>query len=670
MSKANKCTNEYCKVSEYSDRENACLPLADQPCQNGWMEELYRLLFNSGNDAIYVYSIEDGRPQKLIEVNETGLRRLGYSKKELLEMPLDGFVANQIIQSSEWPVFWRRLMTGGSATIESIHVTKAGKKIPVEVNAHLLKCAETVWVIAIVRDVTERQQAQYKLKRQLDFERLISRISVRFINGDIKNIDVDITTSLQEISEFINVDRCFIYHIDENKAEAILTHSWSRPYDGIVIPVTVNLLISPYSGWLSRLEKDEPVYIEEKETAEEDKATLAALGIQSGLIIPMVCDGRFVGVLGYSHTGEAKERNTRKVALFQIVGGIFASVMRRKLEMTNTERSEASDKCPNTIYCDGQKLRPKVFSQAMQLALDQARLYHLDRSIPVLIQGETGTGKEVIARIIHYGVNGDTRPFVDINCAAITPSLFESELFGYERGSFTGGLTAGHKGKFDLAEGGTLFLDEVSEIPIELQGKLLRVLEQRNFYRVGGIKKISTNVRIICATNRNLEEAIRNGEFRQDLYYRLRVGHIILPPLRRRPEAIVPLALSFLQESAMKRGKRFKRISEDAARLLNTYEWCGNIRELKNLIEWIVFMFDDEEIKPIHLTPLTQNPEQAPVRANFIQDTASGAVLEDHIEQLVQHALHITAGNKAAAARYLGVSRSSLYRILQRASKM
>ncbi|KYZ78013.1 hypothetical protein AXX12_00255 [Anaerosporomusa subterranea] len=331
--------------------------------------------------------------------------------------------------------------------------------------------------------------------------------------------------------------------------------------------------------------------------------------------------------------------------------------------------TDVSKNLPDTVHYDGQTMKLGVFSQEMKAVLEQAKLYHLDRSIPVLIQGETGTGKEIVARIIHSGGDEGTQPFIDINCAAITPSLFESEIFGYESGSFTGGSAAGHKGKFDLAEGGTLFLDEVAEIPIELQGKLLRVLEQKTFYRVGGVRKIRTNVRIICATNMDLEDAIHKGNFRQDLFYRLRVGHIVLPPLRKRPNAIVPLALTFLQESAKMRGKCFKRIDEDAAKILSTYEWRGNVRELKNIIEWVVFMFDDEELKPSHLTRLTQRPEKIPAKANLIQTTDAGSVLDDHIEQLVQHALHINDGNKAAAARYLGISRSSLYRILERAAK-
>jgi two-component system, NtrC family, response regulator AtoC len=171
-----------------------------------------------------------------------------------------------------------------------------------------------------------------------------------------------------------------------------------------------------------------------------------------------------------------------------------------------------------------------VFSETMRQIVQQAQKYHEDRLIPVLIEGETGTGKEIIARMIHFGGAAREAPFVDVNCAALTASLFESELFGYEAGAFTGGLVKGQKGKLDVAQGGTLLLDEVGEIPLELQGKLLRVMQEKEFYRVGGLKKVKTDVRIICATNANLEKCVEEGTFRKDLFYRLKVGHIVIPP--------------------------------------------------------------------------------------------------------------------------------------------
>lgn len=317
-----------------------------------------------------------------------------------------------------------------------------------------------------------------------------------------------------------------------------------------------------------------------------------------------------------------------------------------------------------------------VFSPAMKNIFQMAEKYHEDRSIPVLIQGETGTGKEVVARVIHFGDELEARPFIDINCAALTPSLFENELFGYEAGAFTGGLSKGQKGKLDMAAGGTLFLDEVGEIPLDLQGKLLRVIQEKEFYRVGGVKKIKTDVRIICATNVDLAEKVQTGAFRKDLYYRLKVGHLLLPPLRARPADIAPLAELFLQEFAKQKRKKFKGISPEALRLLQRDSWPGNVRELKNAIEWVVFMFDEEMVQPRHLEAMYQGKgENGPVAArqeqagvldtlHFVLPPPTGDTvvpLDEYVQRILQQALLINNGNKAATARYLGITRRSLY---------
>lgn len=211
------------------------------------------------------------------------------------------------------------------------------------------------------------------------------------------------------------------------------------------------------------------------------------------------------------------------------------------------------------------------FSDAMQALARQAVRYHGDRSIPLLIQGETGTGKEVMARLIHFGEEGTEAPFVALNCAAISPGLFESELFGYEGGSFTGSRSQGQRGKLDLAAGGTLLLDEIGELPAELQAKLLRVLESREFFRVGGLTSVRTDIRLIGATNQDLAEKVNQGLFRRDLYFRLKGGVLDIPPLRKRPEDIVSLARQFLERLSKAKAKRFCRLAADTEKHLLAY---------------------------------------------------------------------------------------------------
>lgn len=316
-----------------------------------------------------------------------------------------------------------------------------------------------------------------------------------------------------------------------------------------------------------------------------------------------------------------------------------------------------------------------VFSKHTQALFEEAQKFHFDRSIPVLIQGETGTGKEIVAKMIHYGKSLDERlgAFVDINCAAIAPTLFESELFGYEQGAFTGGVSKGKKGKFELAQGGTLFLDEVGDIPLELQGKLLRVLEEREFYQVGGLKKIKTDVRIICATNVSLEKCVEQGTFRRDLFFRLKVGQITLPPLRERTDEIVPMAQMFLQEFARRKGRRFSKIPVETAELLRNYSWPGNVRELKNVIDYVTFAHDDTEMKPAYvvdqllggLDEKQVTPQQlAGGNSIVLPLPADGYTLKRYTDDIVRAVLKAHNGNKTATARYLGISpRAMAYRV-------
>jgi len=307
-----------------------------------------------------------------------------------------------------------------------------------------------------------------------------------------------------------------------------------------------------------------------------------------------------------------------------------------------------------------------IFSEALKNVWQQARKLHGDRSIPVLITGETGTGKEIVARYIHLGEEGEISPFVAVNCAALTPNMFESELFGYEAGAFTGGLLGGKKGKFDIAQGGTLLLDEISEIPVELQAKLLRVIQEKEYYRVGGLIKIQADIRFICTTNVDLAEKLNEGAFRRDLYYRLNVGQIYLPPLRERPEEILPLAYLFLEELARQKQKRFTAISNETANIFFSYQWPGNVRELKNVIEWAVLMFDDVELKPEHLGMMERKGSLnltvtgKPRILDFTLPPGSFPV-KDVIKNIIYQALQMHDGNKTETAKYLGISRRSLY---------
>ena len=276
----------------------------------------------------------------------------------------------------------------------------------------------------------------------------------------------------------------------------------------------------------------------------------------------------------------------------------------------------------------------------------------------VLIRGESGTGKELIARALHASGSRPDKPFVAINCAAIPEALLESELFGHEKGAFTGATTV-RKGKLEAAEDGTLFLDEIGEMAPLLQAKLLRALQQREFERLGGNRLLSFNARVVAATNKNLEQAIKSGEFRQDLYYRLNVVSIVSPPLREHREDIPLLALHFANEYAAKCKRSFKGIVAEARSLLLQYSWPGNVRELENAIEHAIVMGLTEEILPEDL-PDALLEEQASALAGRYHDT-----INQTKKQLVLTALDEAKGSPVDAARLLGIHPKYLHRLIR-----
>jgi Nif-specific regulatory protein len=266
----------------------------------------------------------------------------------------------------------------------------------------------------------------------------------------------------------------------------------------------------------------------------------------------------------------------------------------------------------------------------------------------VLIRGESGTGKELIANAIHYNSLRSAKPFVKVSCAALPESLIESELFGYEKGAFTG-ADGRKKGRFELAEGGTLLLDEIGDVNLATQVKLLRVLQQREFERVGGTDTVRANVRLIAATNKDLEKAIAASTFREDLYYRLNVFTIFVPPLRERKADLLLLADHFLEKFAREHRRSIRRISTPAIDMLTSYHWPGNVRELENTLERAVLMCDGEVLHGHHLPPSLQTAEASgTVTRVSLKDAVSG-----YEKDLIQDALKTTRGNRAKAARLL-----------------
>jgi Nif-specific regulatory protein len=319
--------------------------------------------------------------------------------------------------------------------------------------------------------------------------------------------------------------------------------------------------------------------------------------------------------------------------------GLVESERQRLVDENTHLRQELKAKYdfPNLVGTSG-PMRG-VFDQVAQVARTNTT---------VLIRGESGTGKELIAHAIHYNSLRAAKPFVKVSCGALPDTLIESELFGYEKGAFTDAHQR-RKGRFELAEGGTLFLDEIGDINLQTQVKLLRVLQAREFERLGGTETIKSNVRLIAATNKTLETAMADGTFREDLYYRLNVFTIFVPPLRERKPDILLLADHFLQKFASEHSKPIRRIATPAIDMLMSYHWPGNVRELENVLERSVLVCEGQVLHAHHLPPTLQTAETSETTLAQPLEEAVGAYERD----LITDALKSARGNRARAARLL-----------------
>ncbi|HOE01037.1 MAG TPA: sigma-54 dependent transcriptional regulator [Kiritimatiellia bacterium] len=297
-------------------------------------------------------------------------------------------------------------------------------------------------------------------------------------------------------------------------------------------------------------------------------------------------------------------------------------------------------------------------SPAMQAVFDTIR-HVAPTKATVLIQGESGTGKELVARALHQASPRREGPFVPVHCAALAPTLLESELFGHEKGAFTGAVER-RRGRFEMADGGTLFLDEIGEIEPSLQVKILRVLEERAFERVGGSETVTVNVRLVAATNKDLRQLVADGKFREDLFYRLFVVNLTLPPLRERDGDIVLLTQHYLKTLAAENGKSVPTLTAEAMDALTAYSWPGNVRELRNVIERMVVL---NSTGKLNLDDVPATVRQG-AHDSGRDATRAGRVLRDAERQLIEDALRQHRGNRTKAAQHLGISRRTLHRKL------
>ena len=387
----------------------------------------------------------------------------------------------------------------------------------------------------------------------------------------------------------------------------------------------------------------EPMFRERLPRSEFDKREV------SFVCVPITVNRRPVGAMALDLPFRRNRDYDHLVRILRLVAAMIGQAIRVE-RLVDAERQRLLEE--NTHLRE--ELRERYdFSRIVGTSGPMRQVYEQIARVAranttVLIRGESGTGKELIAHAIHYSSPRAKKPFIKVSCAALPDSLIESELFGYEKGAFTG-AQARKKGRFELAEGGTLFLDEIGDINLSTQVKLLRVLQEREFERLGGTESIKSNVRLIAATNSDLEKAIAAGTFREDLHYRLNVFTIYVPPLRERKPDILLLVDHFLEKYSMEHGHQVKRISTPAIDMLMSYHWPGNVRELENAIERAVLVCDDSVVHPHHLPPTLQTAEAS----GTVTDVSLADAVSAYERTLIQDALKTARGNASRAAKLL-----------------
>ncbi len=552
------------------------------------------VLFENAPDAMVVCDA-DGF---ILRVNSEMERLFGYTRHELVGERIETLV----------PVRWRsaheqlRNIYIGKPKTRAMSqspriwgVRKDGSEVHLEISLNPIQSNGSCLFYAIIRDKSDWVSVQ-ALRHQAEFERALSDLSATFINLPPARVDEEIRNGLKTICNVLGADRATVALLQEDSGDFLVTYAWAAPGS----PEFPKRFVRDLLPWLvQRVLNNQTTLLYRKDAppeAQSERAYMETVGVHAALAIPFRVAGKIIGGMSCdSFCNEEPAWNEVTLSRIQAVADVLANALGQK---------HASEKL-NRAYIEIQELRERLEKENFYLR-EEVKLEHVHNLIvgesaairsvlkkteqvahtdsTVLILGETGTGKELIARTIHEMSSRNKKMMVKTNCAALPATLIESELFGREKGAYTGAL-AKEIGRFELADQSTIFLDEVGEIPLEVQSKLLRVLQDGQFERLGSSKTVHVNVRVIAATNRDLEAMVKDGRFREDLYYRLNVFPIRIPPLRERAEDIPALVRHILEELCKQMGRNIEGIQARTMQSFQRYSWPGNIRELRNVIE-------------------------------------------------------------------------------------
>ncbi|QOY53166.1 sigma-54 interaction domain-containing protein [Candidatus Sulfurimonas baltica] len=474
--------------------------------------------------------------------------------------------------------------------------------------------------------------------------------------SDSRDIQKSLEKSLMALKNSLSLENCVIYKLEDEMLNIFASIGLNRHQK----------VISEYrlgEGATGLAAKSmEPIVIENihndilflNKSGNKNSETL------SYVAVPLIAENSVIGVLGANLTKATQMDFEETVKTLTIVSSLFAQYISSSMAV-ELEKERLKDlklyykmEWDSKVHNFGDIIGDSKEMQNMYKVIDRIA----GSDVTILVRGETGTGKELVASAIHKRSKRVEEPFIKLNCAAITDTLLESELFGHEKGAFTDAKET-RKGRFELADGGTLFLDEIGDISASAQVKLLRVLQEREFERVGGSKTIHVNVRLVAATNRDLEQMVKDGEFREDLYYRLNVIPIDLPPLRKRGDDIKLLVNFFLQRS-MQNHKKNVVITDEAMAQLMAYPWPGNVRELENTIERIVLMGSEDGITASEMSLLLPALNNVKVVATSDSFSLNNKTLDELEEEALKSAMRNSENNQAEAAKILGITQRQI----------
>lgn len=509
------------------------------------------------------------------------------------------------------------------------------------------------------------------------FEDLMTVLAASFVHIDPAALDAQIVESLRRIVLFLGIDRSSMGRFDAVRGQLIITHSWAIR-DVEPLPSPLSTLDFPNLN--ERIRAGEQIVVERVGDLPAEYAadlqSLRSAGLKSMAVFPLTAGDQTLGWLSFANVRTEREWPNVLIRRLRLIAGVFANALARRQQdselrqaLVENERLRHRLESENAVWREEvlhaheheavvgkSRLLQQVTQQVDQVARTDST---------VLLLGETGTGKDLIATTLHSRSHRAKQPLVRVNCAALPATLMESELFGHERGAFTGALTR-RPGRFELADGGTIMLDEIGELPLELQAKLLRVLQSGEFERLGSSETRRTDARVIVATNRDLQEMIEQGRFRADLYYRIGVFPIRIPPLRERREDIPLLAAFFIDKLRPKLGRKPLRLTDQALAQLIAYDWPGNVRELENIIERSMIISPGPELVVEGLTRTESRSTPRRRRSDLSVGANQGTTIRtlteverDYIQAVCQNTRWRING-KGNAAELLGVNPNTL----------